>query len=375
MREREEKRNELRIPVDLLRSFVEEVFTAMGVPREDARICQDILVSSDLRGIDSHGVGRLIMYYERIHEGIQQAKTEIEVVNDLDATAVIDGRHGMGHVIAHRAMTMAMEKAARYGLGAVAVRNSTHYGFAGYYPLMATAQDMMGLTVTNARPSVPPTYGVEPLLGTNPVTFGAPSDLPYPFLIDAATSITQRGKLEHMDRLGKGAPEGWAVDRAGEAQTETHSLLHKLLQRSAALLPLGGAGETFGGHKGYGYATMVEILSAALQNGNFMTGLLGFDDEGKRQPYHLGHFFLAIDVAHFIDPEIAKGVTGSIMRRLQNAETMPGYERIYVAGEKEYEVEQHRRIHGIPANKNLLKKLRAMRDGLGLEGYELFGRD
>ncbi len=363
----------IRIPVDTLRTFVEEVFTTLGVPPEDARICQDVLVSSDLRGIDSHGVGRLIMYYERMHEGIQHAKTEIEVLADRDATATLDGHHGMGHVIAYRAMERAIEKARRYGLGAVAVRNSTHYGFAGYYPIMAAKQDMMGLTVTNARPSVPPTFGVEPLLGTNPITFAAPSDLPYPFVIDAATSITQRGKLEHMNRLGKSAPEGWAINRRGEPETETHHLLDALLQRTAALLPLGGAGETFGGHKGYGYATMVEILSSALQDGTFMTGLLGFDDEGHRQPYRLGHFFLAIDVGHFVDPAVAKAITGSILRRLQNSEPAPGHDRIYVAGEKEYDTEQHRLAHGIPANENLLKKLRAMRDGLKLKGYELFG--
>lgn len=363
----------LRIPVETLRRFMEEVFTGLGVPPEDARICQDVLVSSDLRGIDSHGVGRLIMYYERMHEGIQHAQTDMEIVSDRDATALVDGHHGMGHVIAYRAMEMAIEKARRYGLGAVAVRNSTHYGFAGYYPLMATKQDMMGLTVTNARPSVPPTFGVEPLLGTNPITFAAPSDLPYPFVIDAATSITQRGKLEHMDRLGTDAPAGWAINRQGEAATETRHLLDDLLSREAALLPLGGATEKYGGHKGYGYATMVEILSAALQDGSFMTGLLGFDDQGNRQPYHLGHFFLAIDIEHFIDPAVARAITGSIMRRLQGAERMPGYDRIYVAGEKEYETEQHRLKHGIPANDNLLKKLRAMRDHLGLEGYELFG--
>jgi L-2-hydroxycarboxylate dehydrogenase (NAD+) len=363
----------IRIPVDQLRAFVEEVFTALGVPGEDARICQDVLVSSDLRGIDSHGVGRLIMYYERMHEGIQHAKTELEIVGDREATATIDGHNGMGHVISYRAMEMAIEKARRYGLGAVAVRNSTHYGFAGYYPLMAARQDMMGLTVTNARPSVPPTFGVEPLLGTNPITFAAPSDLPYPFIIDAATSIAQRGKLEHMVRQGKPAPEGWAINRQGEPQTETRRLLDDLLNRSAALLPLGGADETLGGHKGFGYSTMVEILSSALQDGSFMTGLLGFDDEGNRQPYHLGHFFLAIDIAHFVDPSVAKAITGSIMRRLQGAERMPGHNRIWVAGEKEYETEQFRLAHGIPANENLLKKLRAMRDHLKLEGYEAFG--
>jgi len=359
----------IRVPVTTVRAFVKDVFIRLGVPETEARICEDVLVSSDLRGIDSHGIGRLFMYHERIREGVQHARTQFEVVKETETTATVDGHHGMGHVIAHRSMEMAIEKARRYGLGAVAVRNSTHYGFAGYYPIMATKHDMMGLTVTNARPSVPPTYGSEPMLGTNPITFAAPSDLPFPFVIDAATSISQRGKIEHLERIGKATPEGWAIHPNGQAHTETSRLLNDLLSGKAALLPLGGVDERLGGHKGYGYATMVEILSAALSGGSFMKDLMGFTDEGERSPYRLGHFFLAVDLAHFIDPAVSRVITGSIMRGLQEARKLPGYDRIYVAGEKEYEEEQRRLKEGIPVSATLRGRLNHIAEDLQLTEY------
>ena len=260
--------NIIHIPVETLRRFTEDVFINLDVPEEEAKICADVLISSDLRGIDSHGVGRLKMYYDRIKAGIQFPETHLQVLKETAATAALDGGHGMGHVIGYRSMEMAIKKAKEYGLGAVAVRNSTHYGIAGYYVLMAAKENMMGVTVTNARPSIAPTFGVEPMLGTNPVTFGAPSDMEFPFVIDCATSISQRGKIEYLDRAEQPTPEGWAIDQEGKPHTDTKQLLKDLVARTAALLALGGAGETLGGHKGYGYATMVEILSASLQGGS-----------------------------------------------------------------------------------------------------------
>jgi LDH2 family malate/lactate/ureidoglycolate dehydrogenase len=363
------------VPLSTIREFVTETFHALGVPDEDARICTDVLVNSDIRGIDSHGIGRLHLYVERVHAGVQEARTAFELLKESETTATIDGKHGMGHVIGYRAMEMAIDKARRYGLGAVAVKDSTHYGFAGYYPLMAVSQDMMGLTVTNARPSVAPTFGVEPMLGTNPIAFGAPSDMPYPFLVDAATSISQRGKLEHMERDGKNAPEGWAIDQKGEPYTETEPLLKDLLTRNASLLPLGGSGESHGGHKGYGYAAMVEILSASLAGGKFMKDLLGFDEQGSRVPYSLGHFFLALDVGHFIDPEHSKQITGDIMRGLQNADKAPDEDRIYVPGQKEYEREQERRRQGIPVGPRLRRKLSWIREVLELPHYAFLAEE
>ena len=173
------------IGFDVMEHFMVEVFRGVGVPEEDARICADVLITSDKRGIDSHGIGRLKpIYYDRIKQGIQNPVTRFEVVREGLTTAVIDGHDGMGHVISKRAMRMAIEKAMKCGMGMVAVRNSTHYGIAGYYTLMAIDAGMIGITGTNARPSIAPTFGVENMLGTNPLTVGIPTDEEFPFVLD-----------------------------------------------------------------------------------------------------------------------------------------------------------------------------------------------
>ena len=360
------------IPVDVIQDFMVDVFEGVGTPPEDARICADVLIASDLRGIESHGVGRLKYYYDRIKAGVQFTKTEMEIVKETETTAVVDGHHGMGHVVAYRSMRLAMDKAKQYGLGGVAVRNGTHFGIAGYYPLMATKEGMMGLCVTNARPAQVPTFGAEPMLGTNPIAFAAPSDMEFAFWFDAATSISQRGKIEVAARAEKPVPEGWVVDKEGGAITDADQILEGLNKATAALLPLGGAGEVLAGYKGYDLATIVEILSASLCGGVFMKDLLGFAPDGSRRPYMLGHFFLAIDIAHFIPVELSKQITGGIMRALQASRKAPGEERIYVAGEKEYETEKSIRAQGVPVNQNLLLELQTVRDELGIEGYEAY---
>ena len=361
-----------RIPVDVIESFMVDVFRALGTPEEEARIAADVLITSDLRGIDSHGVGRLKYYYDRITAGVHLTTTHITTVKESETTALLDGGHGMGHVIAYRAMRLAMDKARRYGVGAVAVRNGTHFGIAGYYPLMAAAEGMMGFTVTNARPAMAPTFGTEPMLGTNPIAFAAPSDMAYPFCFDAATPITQRGKIEVLERAEKPVPAGWVIGVDGEPLTDPAEILADFGKAAAALLPLGGAGEEMGGHKGYGLATMVEILSASLSGGAFQKDLLGFAEDGSGRPYMLGHFFLAVDIEHFIPLELSRRITGQIMRNLQASRQAPGQARIYVAGEKEYEMEQERRELGIPVNPNLRQELQSMRDELGIEGYEAY---
>jgi L-2-hydroxycarboxylate dehydrogenase (NAD+) len=283
---------------------------------------------------------------------------------------LVDGHHGMGHVIAYRAMRLAMDKAKAYGLGAVAVRNGTHFGIAGYYPLMAAQEGMMGLCVTNARPAQAPTFGTEPMLGTNPIAFAAPSDLDYPFCLDAATSISQRGKVEVAARVEKPLPEGVVIDPDGQSITDPERILADLGKATAAFLPLGGAGEDLAGYKGYDLATMVEILSAALCGGMFMKDLLGFAPDGSRRPYMLGHFFLAIDIEHFVPLALSRRITGQIMRDLQASRLAPGQERIYVAGEKEHEMEAIVRERGVPVNRNLRQELQTMRDELEIAGYE-----
>lgn len=360
------------VPVDVIERFMIDVFCGLGVPEEEARTCADVLIASDLRGIESHGVGRLKYYYDRIVAGIQFTQTNIEIVKETETTALIDGHNGMGHVIAHKAMSMAIEKARRYGVGAVTVRNGTHFGIAGYYPLMAAREGMIGFTVTNARPSISPTFGTEPMLGTNPIAFAAPSDLGFPFCFDGATSICQRGKVEVAARAEKPVPEGWVIDAEGNPATDTVKILADLGKDQAALLPLGGAGELFAGYKGYDLATMVEILSASLCGGVFMKDLLGFAPDGSRRPHMLGHFFLAIDIEHFLPLDVSKQITGGIMRALQASRKAPGSDRIYVAGEKEHERLAAVREQGIPVNENLRRELQIVRDALKITGYESY---
>lgn len=359
------------VSFDTMERFLVDVFKGVGVPEVDAKICAEVLITSDKRGIDSHGIGRLKpIYYDRIKAGIQNPVTHFEIVREGPATALIDGHDGMGHVIAKRAMAMAIEKARIYGLGMVTVRNSTHYGIAGYYAMMAVEAGMIGITGTNARPSIAPTFGVENMLGTNPLTFGMPTDEEFPFVLDCATSITQRGKIEVYDRLGKDLPEGWVIGEDGKPKTDSHHVLIDLVKGTAALAPLAGIGEDLAGYKGYGYATVVEILSAALQGGPFLKGLMGVSSDGKPRPYHLGHFFIAIDVSAFTELESFKKTTGEILRALRASKKARGHDRIYTAGEKEYLAWLERKDRGVPINESLQKDIRQLIKELKLTGYD-----
>jgi LDH2 family malate/lactate/ureidoglycolate dehydrogenase len=264
---------------------------------------------------------------------------------------------------------MAIDKAKTYGMGSVAVRNSTHFGIDGYYAMMAAKAGLVGMSFTNARPSIAPTFGVQPMLGTNPIAFACPTDEAFPFVFDAATSIVQRGKFEVLARAEKKAAEGWAVNQAGEHETDPNLVLTGLNQDTVALLPLGGFGEIQGGHKGYGLAVITEILCAALQSGAFLQGLLGISKDGKKQPFKVGHFFMAINIDNFVPLEDFKKTTGDIMRELRASRKAPGYSRIYTAGEKEFEMEQLVRACGVAAVPNLQKEIRFIQQELGLNEY------
>ena len=357
------------IDSSVLKNFIRDVFIGLEVPNKDAEIIADVLISSDLRGINSHGIQRCKMYYDRIKAGIYNPKTKINIVKNDATTAVIDGNCGMGHVIAYNAMKLAIEKAKKYGLGAVAVRNSTHFGIAGYYSLMATKEGMIGFVTTNTRPAVPPTFGVEPMLGTNPLTYGAPTDEEFPFLIDCATSIIQRGKIEVYNRMEKPLPKGVIISNNGNSKTDAGVVLDKLLNRSAALLPLGGEGEDTSGHKGYGYATFAEILSAALQDGIYLKDTAGIKENGQKR-LKVGHFFLAINIESFIPVKRFKKIAGNIMRTLRSSKKAPGKSKIYTAGEKEYYAEKEKEREGIPLNNSLQKDIKLMQHELGLNRYK-----
>ncbi|MCJ7624519.1 MAG: Ldh family oxidoreductase [Anaerolineaceae bacterium] len=358
------------LPVDTARKLIKDVFIALEVPKEDADTSADVLITSDLRGIQSHGIGRLKYYYDRIISGQHNPITKFEILRETPATAVVNGNHGMGMVIGTRAMNLAIRKARNVGMGSVAVRNSTHFGIAGYYPLMATKSGMIGMSFTNARPSIAPTFGVQPMLGTNPIAFGAPTDEDFPYLFDAATSITQRGRVEVLKREEKNVPEGLVIGQGNDPLTDPAKILLDIPDGLAALLPLGGAGEDFGGHKGYGLATIVEILSASLQGGSFLHELTGFDKNGDKRPFRVGHFFMAIDIEIFSDLNEFKKTTGEILRQLRSAQKVPGSTRIYTAGEKEFENERRVLKQGIPINPNLQKEILFLKRQLNLRDYE-----
>jgi LDH2 family malate/lactate/ureidoglycolate dehydrogenase len=350
-----------------LEDFMFDVLMQFGVPEEDARVVTEVLIESDKRGIDSHGIGRLKpIYLDRFDEGIMEPVTKITIVKDEKACAVLDGNNGLGHVVAKKAMEMAIAKAEKYGLGMTAVRNSTHYGIAGYYVSMAIEAGMIGVSGTNARPSIAPTFGVENMLGTNPITWGIPTDEEFPFILDCATSVTQRGKIEVYGRAGKDLPPGWVIGETGETRTDTAQVLIDLTKGKAALAPLGGLGEETGGYKGYGYATVVEILSAALQDGKFLKDLNGFDERGNKIPYPLGHFFIAVNPEMFMGRETFERIAGAVCRDLRASKKAPGQERIYTAGEKEYLSWQYRKVHGCPVPPPLQKQMIELRNRFNL---------
>jgi LDH2 family malate/lactate/ureidoglycolate dehydrogenase len=232
---------------------------------------------------------------------------------------------------------------------------------------MAVQAEMIGLTGTNARPSIAPTHGVENMLGTNPLVFAMPTDEEFPFTNDYATSIVQRGKIEMYARDGRPCPPGLVIDRHGNTQTDSVKILEDLIRGTSALTPIGGMSEDTGGHKGYGFATVVEILSAALQQGAFLKMLNGSDEQGSPVPYALGHFFLAIDVECFTHLEAFKKTTGDILRALRSSQKVPGAERIFTCGEKEYLAWQQRRHTGLYIEPSIQKELTTMRDELELD--------
>jgi LDH2 family malate/lactate/ureidoglycolate dehydrogenase len=272
----------------------------------------------------------------------------------------------MGMVVARRCMEMAIEKAREHGLGMVVARNSTHFGYTAHYSLMAVKADMIGFTGTNARPSIAPTHSTENMLGTNPLVFAFPTDEAFPFTNDYATSIVQRGKIEEYARAGVQCPVGLVIDEEGKAETDPEKILAGLLKGKSAFAPIGGLDEETGSHKGYGFATVAEILSAALQQGAFLKQLSGIDENGKPRTYCIGHFFMAIDIECFTNIKAFKKTTGDILRSLRAARKRPGKDRIYTCGEKEYYAYQEFKDKGVPLELATQQELCTMRDELHL---------
>lgn len=356
------------VPWELINSFMVDVFKAYGVPEEDAKICADVLLESDRRGIESHGCNRFKpIYLDRIKNGTLLPVTECEIIKETPTTVVMDAHNGMGMVASYRMMQKLIEKARIYGMAGGTIFNSTHYGIAGYWTTMAEKAGMIGISGTNARPSVAPTFGVEPMMGTNPLTFTMPTDECFPFNFDCATSTIQNGKIEFYERCGKETPAGLVVTRTGNTMTDSGNILRQMRAGNCALLPLGGLGEETGGYKGYGFTTIVEILSSALAGGPYMKDLRGKTAEGENTFYRLGHFFFVINPEFFMGLKTFRETAGGICRGLRNSAKAPGAEQIYTAGEKEWLAWQERKDKGVPVGEAIQKEFIQLRDDCGLD--------
>jgi len=345
-----------------LRRFCEQVLTKLGVPPEDARITTDVLVVADLRGVDSHGVARLGRYVTGLKEGFMKPTDQSRVIRETKATALVDGGQSLGQVVGKRAMDLAIKKARDTAVGVVAVRNSNHYGIAGYYALMAIVHNLIGVSATNAGPLVVPTFGRTSVLGTNPISLAAPAMREKAFVLDMSTSTVPRGKVEVYNRLGNPIPHGWAVDETGRNSTDPKRVLHALANRlGGGLLPLGGEGEELGGHKGYGLALMVDVLSGVLSGA--ATGLQVYADE--KRP-NVGHFFMALDPAAFRPLDEFRRDMDRLTRELKDSPKAEGQDRIYVHGEKSFARTEKHRNEGIPLGTKVVEGLQKIGMDLGV---------
>jgi L-2-hydroxycarboxylate dehydrogenase (NAD+) len=358
---------EIIVQVDSLKAFCRQVFEKVDVPPADAEVTTDVLVQADLRGIGSHGVARLRRYFRGLQTGQMLARPEITVERETSTTALIDGGAGLGPPIGIRGMRMAIEKAGEMGVGFVAVRNSTHYGIAGYYAMMALEHDFIGISMTNSDVLVVPTFGRDARLGTNPISVAVPSGRERPFVLDMATSGVPRGKIEVYKRLGKALPLGWATDERGIATTDAARVIENPTHRpGGALLPHGGVDELLGGHKGYGLAFLVDILCGILPGAGYADTVYPKNAEGKPLPANVGHFFGALRVDGFRPLAEFKATMDDIIRRMKDAPKAEGQQRIYTHGEKEFEATEERMAKGIPLHPNVVVDLKAIAEELGM---------
>jgi LDH2 family malate/lactate/ureidoglycolate dehydrogenase len=339
-----------RVPAESLKTLCKEVFRQLAVSEEDARITADVLVTASLRGVDSHGVARLRRYYtDGLQSGMIVAQPNERIVAETAGTALIDAGAGLGMPVSYRAMQMAMAKADATGVGVVTVRNSNHYGIAGYYAMMALEQDMIGISLTNADVNVVPTFANLAMIGTNPIAVAAPAGEERAFVLDMATSVAAVGKSIVARDRGQPIPKGWATDETGALSDDPARVLQNIAKRQpGGMLPLGGLSELLGGHKGYGLGLMVEILSAVLPGAASLDETYPKTADGESLPADLGHFFGAIKVAAFRPLDAFKASVDDVIRRLRQTPRVDGAPRIYIAGEKEHEEAEQRRKTGIP---------------------------
>lgn len=338
-----------------LAEFTTEIFLKIGCNEEDADLATKVLLSADLRGIDSHGIARLSGYVRLWEAARVNAKPHVKIIHETPSTATVDGDSGLGLVVAPKAMQIAIDKAIQVGTGWVSVQGSNHFGIAGYHAMMALPHDMIGICFTNASPLVAPTFSVERLLGTNPICVAIPAGDESAFVADLATTTAANGKLEILQRKAQEAPLGWIQDKDGKLSTDPHEL-----KKGGALLPLGGDRE-HGSHKGYALGAIVDIFSAILSGANYGPWVPPFPAyvpmptgmPGKG----IGHFFGAMRVDAFRPKEEFKQHMDNWIRRFRSAKTADGFERVIIPGDPEREMKKERRANGIPVLQSVVDDL------------------
>ena len=352
---------------ETLDKFCLDAFEKFGFTAEEAGIIRDVLLMSDLYGIESHGMQRMVRYHKCIEKGMIHVEAKPEIVFETPISAVIDGHDGMGQLIGHQAMKLAIEKAKQCGVGIVTARNSNHYGIAGYYAKMACDEGLMGFSCTNSEAIMVPTHGRLAMLGSNPIACAFPAE-PYDFLFDASTTVVTRGKLEMYNKMEKPLPDGWALNKDGHPSSDAPDVLANIVAKNGGgIMPLGGSSEQLGSHKGYGYGMLCEIFSSILSMGatsNYcMVGGKG----------NICHGFVAINPAYFGDPAAIKEHFSTYLQELRESPKADGQERIYTHGEKEVAAVKDRTENGIPVNDNTMVEVLDLCQYLGLDFSAYFG--
>jgi L-2-hydroxycarboxylate dehydrogenase (NAD+) len=337
-----------------LEEFTRNIFTAMGCPAADAELAASVLLKADLRGIDSHGVARLVGYVRLWENGRINSTPNIKIVHETPSTAVVDGDKGLGLVVAPKAMEIAMQKAEQVGTGWVSVKNSNHFGIAGYHAMMGLDKDMIGIAMTNASPLVAPTFATERMLGTNPIAVSIPANKQPPFVADLATTTAANGKLEILQRKGENAPLGWIQEKDGSPSTNANEL-----KDGGALLPLGGDRE-HGSHKGYALGSVVDIFSAVFSGANYgpwappFVSFLPLPENPVGEG--LGHFVGAMRIDAFRPADEFKAHMDNWISRFRETKAVEG-KKVLIPGDPEREFEVERLEKGIPVNSKVVDDL------------------
>jgi LDH2 family malate/lactate/ureidoglycolate dehydrogenase len=350
---------------DQLYQFTFQMLCKIGCPEAQATTATEVLLSADLRGVDSHGVARLSGYVRLWEKGRINATPNIRVVYETPSTAVVDGDGGLGLIVAPFAMKVAIEKAKIAGTGWVSVKHSNHYGIAGYHAMMALNQDMIGISMTNASPLVAPTFSQERLLGTNPIAVAIPAKHQPPFVADLATTTAANGKLEILQRKGMDTPAGWVQDKIGNPTTSADGV-----KDGGALLPL-GSDRDHGSHKGYALGSIVDIFSAVLSGANYGPWVPPFvaflEPDPNPVGKGIGHFFGAMRVDAFRPADEFKSHMDNWITRFRSAKPTQGNEKVLIPGDPERELEGIRMKEGIPLLDPVVKDLTELGERFGVK--------